>query len=209
MSLRFSRHPIDAGESRISGGFGDWYGSYRHRGVDYAVKQGTTVYAPADGICVQPTNDGSFGIAVCIDHHEHPWRFTLYAHLSKAYVQPGDQVQDGQIIGLTGNTGKSTGPHLHWQLCQASTFPLALSYSTDPIPFIEEEDLALKEELTELRAEFNTLRRNIYGTKGPLLPSEIKARERSEQQEKAMVAGELPSLAERLQGHIEDQESHS
>lgn len=137
--VRFVRHPVDG---PITGRFGDLYTiggrTYRHRGVDYGVPVGTPVYAPAAGTVVPCTNDGSFGIAVCL-RHDDGW-FTIYAHLSRAAVSLGQRVEAGQLIGWSGNTGLSTGPHLHWQLCSTSTFPVDIAYSRDPLDYLVEEE---------------------------------------------------------------------
>jgi len=71
---------------------------------------------------------------------------------------------------------------------------------------LEEEDMA---RLDELEAKLNLLLRNVYGEMGDVYASQIKAEERSLEQDRAMRQSELPGLAVRLQGHIEDQESHS
>jgi murein DD-endopeptidase MepM/ murein hydrolase activator NlpD len=84
-----------------------------HTGVDFAVKSGTEVLAVANGK-IEPANWGkSYGIQA-IQKVEGGW--VIYAHLSKLDVKPGDKVVKGQRIGLSGNTGNSTGPHLHFEL---------------------------------------------------------------------------------------------
>jgi hypothetical protein len=133
--VRFTRHPVDG---PITGRFGEDYGGYLHRGVDYGVPVGTPVRAPAAGEAVPFVNDGSFGLGVCLRHADG-W-FTLYAHLSRADVVPGMRVEPGQQIGLSGNTGRSTGPHLHWQLCSSSAFPADIRYSRDPLDYLSEEE---------------------------------------------------------------------
>jgi hypothetical protein len=138
--LVFERHPVDCGESCISGRFGEIYridgrAPYPHRGVDYNVRVGTPVFAPAAGVVVPFNNDGSFGIAVCIDHPGTPW-YSLYAHLSSKQVGVGDQVRTGQLLGYSGNTGFVTGPHLHWQVCRSALFPPDISQSTDPLAML-------------------------------------------------------------------------
>lgn len=129
----FIRLPVDA---PITGGFGDWYGSYQHRGIDFGCPVGTPVYAPAAGRSVPFTNDGSFGNAVCLDHEGTPW-FTLYAHLDAVVVSVGQLVSAGDLLGYSGNTGRTTGPHLHWQCCRSAAFPLDITQSTDPLSFYQ------------------------------------------------------------------------
>lgn len=148
----FSREPVSG---PITGHFAQTEGyGYPHRGVDYGVPVGTPVYAPAAGTVVEATNDGSFGIAVCLDHHDG-W-YTLYAHLSQKIVVIGEEVHAEDIIGVSGSTGMSTGPHLHWQLCRTPTFPRDIHYSADPLSYMEEEEPPMTpaetEEMAALRA---------------------------------------------------------
>lgn len=139
--VRFARLPVDG---PITGRFGEDYGGYLHRGVDFGVPVGTPIYAPAAGRSVQFTNDGSFGTAVCLEHADG-W-YTLYAHLSQAAIPLGRVVTPGQLIGHSGNTGVSTGPHLHWQLCSSPAFPADISYSRDPLQYLAKEDEMTPEE---------------------------------------------------------------
>ncbi len=86
-----------------------------HKGLDYAAREGTPVVATADGVVEKAgRNDYGYGIQVVIDHGYGIK--TRYAHLSKALVKPGDTVRRGQVIGLVGNTGKSVGEHLHYEV---------------------------------------------------------------------------------------------
>ena len=85
-----------------------------HEGLDIAARLGTPVVAPADGIVIYARYERSFGNTIIIDHG---YGFsTLYGHLSEIYVRPGDRVKRGQVIGAVGNTGRSTGPHLHYEV---------------------------------------------------------------------------------------------
>lgn len=91
-----------------------------HRGVDLKAKYNTKVFATADGVIkyVQDRNIGSFGRVIKIAHN---FGFeTVYAHLNKTKVKIGDVVKKGQYIGLTGNSGRSTGPHLHYEISYAT-----------------------------------------------------------------------------------------
>lgn len=151
-TVRFSGTPVDA---PISGTFGEWYGTYQHRGVDFACVTGTPVYAPADGEVVDFLNSWttwqgqpvrSFGIGVCIRMADG-W-YSLLAHLSQAIVNIGDRVEAGQLIGYSGNTGVSTGPHLHWQHSDTPSFPVDISHSRDPMKNIEKEEPLTKNERT-------------------------------------------------------------
>ncbi len=91
-----------------------------HRGIDLKAKYNKKVYATADGIVkyVQSRNIGKSGRVVKIAHN---FGFeTVYAHLNKTKVKIGDIVKKGQIIALSGNSGRSTGPHLHYEVIYAS-----------------------------------------------------------------------------------------
>ena len=85
-----------------------------HRGVDLAADIGTPVYVTADGVVSYVGRDVGLGKLVRINHlHNYT---TVYAHLSRIAVKRGQQVKRGQIIGVVGNTGYSTGPHLHYEV---------------------------------------------------------------------------------------------
>ena len=85
-----------------------------HQGQDITVKTGTPIYAPADGIVQRAYYAGGFGNHIKLQHGAG--YTTLYAHLSKIKVKHGQKVKRGDIIGLTGNTGRSTAPHLHYEI---------------------------------------------------------------------------------------------
>lgn len=86
-----------------------------HSGIDFRGPVGTPVYATADGIIVKVEQQFSgYGKHIVIDHgYDYE---TLYAHLSDMSVQVGDRVKRGDLIGELGNTGRSTGPHLHYEI---------------------------------------------------------------------------------------------
>ncbi len=85
-----------------------------HEGTDFAVPAGTPVYAPADGVVMIAEPLAVRGNAVVIDHG---WGvYSGLYHLSEIKVTPGQQVKQGDLIGLSGNTGLSTGAHLHWDI---------------------------------------------------------------------------------------------
>jgi murein DD-endopeptidase MepM/ murein hydrolase activator NlpD len=85
-----------------------------HEGLDIASQEGTKVHAPADGSVVYAGLHGGYGNVVVIDHGFGV--NTRYGHLSEIYVKVGQKVHRGQIIGAIGNTGRSTGPHLHYEV---------------------------------------------------------------------------------------------
>ncbi|MDO8559494.1 MAG: peptidoglycan DD-metalloendopeptidase family protein [bacterium] len=92
------------------------YFGWRHTGVDIACSNGTAVYAADDGRVIKAQGgwNGGYGIMVVLQHPDGSQ--TLYGHNSKLYVQVGDEVARGQAIAAIGSTGRSTGPHLHFEV---------------------------------------------------------------------------------------------
>lgn len=107
-------------ESRVTSEFGyrsDPFAgqSSGHTGIDIAVPTGTPVRAALPGVVTTATyNAGGYGYYVKIDHGNG--MVTLYAHNSKLLVKAGDTVETGDIVSLSGSTGRSTGPHLHFEV---------------------------------------------------------------------------------------------
>ena len=85
-----------------------------HPGLDLKAAIGTPIHAPAGGIVVLAKNLYFTGYTVMIDHGYGI--ITLYAHMSKLRVKKGQEVHAGDLLGLSGKTGRVTGPHLHWQV---------------------------------------------------------------------------------------------
>ncbi len=91
------------------------YGTSKfHEGLDFAADRGTPVYATADGEVVMAGWQSGYGNMVEINHGYN--YVTRYAHLSKIHTKPGTKVKRGDLIGEVGNTGKSTGNHLHYEV---------------------------------------------------------------------------------------------
>ncbi len=86
-----------------------------HDGIDISNVRRTPIIAPADGICKLVKRKKGYGITVDIDHTGSGY-MTRYAHLNKALVKSGDIVSRGDTIALLGSTGRSTGPHLHYEV---------------------------------------------------------------------------------------------
>lgn len=112
------RKPFD-GEFAMTQAFGgnpqDYvqFGLAGHNGVDWALPMGTPVLAAADGMVEDVGYDaGGYGYYITLVHDGGVR--TVYGHLSRALMSRGDNVSEGQAIGKSGNTGNSTGPHLHW-----------------------------------------------------------------------------------------------
>ncbi|AOP36058.1 peptidase M23 [Leptospira tipperaryensis] len=87
-----------------------------HSGVDIACPTGSIVIAAADGVVLESKKDGGYGNKILLSHPGINQINTLYAHNSLLYVKEGDKVKKGQIIALSGNTGHTTGPHLHFEV---------------------------------------------------------------------------------------------
>lgn len=98
---------------RITSKFGPRGRSF-HTGVDIGVESGSTVLAADDGIVVYAGWAGAFGILVSVDHGNG--YVTKYAHNSRVLVSEGQRVERGQQIARSGNTGNSTGPHVHFEI---------------------------------------------------------------------------------------------
>ncbi len=85
-----------------------------HSGLDVAVKRGTPIHASARGLVLETADYFFNGKTVFVDHGNG--LITLYCHLDRIDVKPGDAVGKGQQIGLSGMTGRASGPHLHWSV---------------------------------------------------------------------------------------------
>ena len=104
-----------------------------HKGLDFGARRGTSVTATADGVVVDAKRIPNFGKTIVIDHgfgYE-----TVYGHLQTFKVRPGSKVKRGQIIGTVGNTGRSTAPHLHYEV-------RVNKEQVDPLDYMFEESLA-------------------------------------------------------------------
>lgn len=106
-------------QGRVASGVGmrpsPWTGEKEfHSGLDIAQPIGTPVHAPGDGVVELIGESRANGRTIVLDHGQQIK--TQYAHLSEILVKQGDRVRKGQLIALVGNTGKSTGPHLHYEV---------------------------------------------------------------------------------------------
>ncbi len=106
--------------TRMASGFGwrsDPFTKARkmHRGMDFTAPKGTPIYASGDGKIIRADNNSSgYGKHIRIDHGYG--YISLYAHMSKYNVKKGQKVKRGDLIGFVGNTGRSEGPHLHYEV---------------------------------------------------------------------------------------------
>jgi murein DD-endopeptidase MepM/ murein hydrolase activator NlpD len=85
-----------------------------HPGIDISTPMGAKITAPADGVVITCEPRGGYGNAIVIDHKYGV--VTRYAHLDRFAVHPGQKVKRGDLIGFVGTTGRSTGPHLHYEV---------------------------------------------------------------------------------------------
>ncbi|WP_120718104.1 M23 family metallopeptidase [Tsuneonella amylolytica] len=127
-----SRAPLAVGST--SSGYGmrthPVIGGMRaHKGIDLAAPTGTPVYATADGTVGRADWFSSYGLYVAIEHGAD--LETRYAHMSRLAVAAGERVKKGDIIGYVGSTGRSTGPHLHYEVRVAGE-------AVNPIPYMAE-----------------------------------------------------------------------
>ncbi|MEM6585473.1 MAG: M23 family metallopeptidase, partial [Pseudomonadota bacterium] len=112
-----SRNPLDVG--RLSSAYGMRVHPVlgrrkRHKGIDLAAPTGTPVYATADGSVSRADRSRTYGLVIYLDHGAD--LETRYAHLSRMVVADGQDVKKGDVIGYVGSTGRSTGPHLHYEV---------------------------------------------------------------------------------------------
>lgn len=85
-----------------------------HTGIDFRSSRGSKIYATADGVVKKSFYNGGHGNFILIEHGNG--YSTSFSHMQKIMVRTGAKVQRGQLIGLVGNTGRSTGPHLHYEI---------------------------------------------------------------------------------------------
>lgn len=159
---------------RITSRYGPRRGR-QHQGIDMALKVGDPVYATFDGKVRLSKAAGNYGNLVIIRHCNG--LETYYAHLSERSVQTGDWVVAGQQIGLGGNTGRSTGPHLHYEVRYRGQ-------SFDPERIIDFKTGELRrEELLLKRRHFS-----IYAKFDQNFDDEIEAEKQEEAERKAAAA---------------------
>ena len=147
------RQPF-TGEYPITQRFGETYtNSKGHTGIDYACPVGTPILASNDGTVIYASwKDGGYGICVFLRHQDG--NMTIYEHLGNVAVKVGDKLSMGDVLGYSGNTGNSTGPHLHFearnQAGQAfDPMKLPLMTVDDSIGRPDPEDLKEAEDLSD------------------------------------------------------------
>ena len=104
-----------------------------HKGIDLAAPTGTPIYATGDGMVSRASWFSSYGLYVAIEHGGQIQ--TRYAHMSRLNVAEGQRVRKGDVIGYVGSTGRSTGPHLHYEVRIDGS-------AVNPVPYMNGGDLA-------------------------------------------------------------------
>ena len=103
-----------------------------HHGVDVAMPVGSPLTAPADGVIVHKGDGASGGVTLIIKHADD--LFTVYYHLQKpSHLEKGARVLEGDLVGFSGNTGRSTGPHLHLEVRKSRRW----GDTVDPVPYLQ------------------------------------------------------------------------
>ncbi|WP_405793077.1 peptidoglycan DD-metalloendopeptidase family protein [Streptomyces sp. NBC_01506] len=115
---------------------GSWSSGY-HTGVDFSAASGTTVKAVGPGTVVSAGWSGSYGNEVVIKHDDG--KYSQYAHLSSLTVSAGQSVGGGDQIGLSGSTGNSTGPHLHFEIRTGPSY----GSDIDPLAYLREHGVSV------------------------------------------------------------------
>jgi murein DD-endopeptidase MepM/ murein hydrolase activator NlpD len=103
----------------LSAGFGNRLDPFTgqrdfHPGIDISTPQGTKIHSPADGVVIAVGVKGAYGNAVTVDHGFGI--MTRYGHMASFNVRPGQRIRRGDVIGFVGSTGRSTAPHLHYEV---------------------------------------------------------------------------------------------
>ncbi|CAM5302491.1 LysM peptidoglycan-binding domain-containing M23 family metallopeptidase [Streptomyces avidinii] len=129
--------PVSGGISTQYKVAGSMWSSGYHTGVDFIASSGTSVKAVGAGTVVSAGWSGSYGNEVVIRHADG--KYSQYAHLSQLSVSSGQSVTAGQSIGLSGSTGNSTGPHLHFEIRTSPSYGSDL----DPIAYLRSKGASL------------------------------------------------------------------
>lgn len=130
---------------RLASGFGKRFHPILHvakfhEGIDFTAEIGTPIYATADGIVEKAGVQSGYGNTVVIDH-QNGYK-TLFAHQSKIKVKQGQTVKRGEVIGFVGNTGLSSGPHLHYEVMKNNVKIDPLGYFYQDLSAEEYNELA-------------------------------------------------------------------
>ncbi|MGW0122780.1 peptidoglycan DD-metalloendopeptidase family protein [Streptomyces sp. NPDC003327] len=129
--------PVGGGVSTPYRASGSMWSSGYHTGADFIASSGTTVRAVGAGTVVSAGWSGAYGNEVVIQHADG--NYSQYAHLSSLSVSAGQSVSGGQQIGLSGSTGNSTGPHLHFEIRTSPSY----GSDIDPLAYLRQHGVSL------------------------------------------------------------------
>ncbi|MFF4604472.1 M23 family metallopeptidase [Streptomyces sp. NPDC001339] len=121
---------------------GDWQAG-RHTGVDFAVRPGVRVRSVGSGTVVHTNRSGDYGKAVTVRMNDG--HYTLFAHLSRITVHPGQRVHARTRLGYSGSTGRSTGPHLHFEVRATRQY----GSDIDPLTYLADHGVHLPDNLLD------------------------------------------------------------
>ncbi|MBR7677378.1 transglycosylase family protein [Streptomyces daliensis] len=129
--------PVDAGTSTPYKASGGSWSSGSHTGVDFSASSGTPVKSVTSGTVVSADWGGAYGNEVVIKNDDG--KYTQYGHLTSSSVQPGQQVDAGEQIAVSGSTGNSTGPHLHFEVRTGPDY----GSDIDPVSYLQSHGLSV------------------------------------------------------------------
>ncbi|MFF0484389.1 peptidoglycan DD-metalloendopeptidase family protein [Streptomyces sp. NPDC004435] len=129
--------PVSGGVSTPYRASGSMWSSGYHTGADFIASSGTTVRAVGAGTVVSAGWSGAYGNEVVIQHADG--NYSQYAHLSSLSVSSGQSVSGGQQIGLSGSTGNSTGPHLHFEIRTSPSYGADI----DPLAYLRQHGVSI------------------------------------------------------------------
>jgi murein DD-endopeptidase MepM/ murein hydrolase activator NlpD len=121
---------------RVTSCYGARWGTM-HQGIDIAAPIGTPIHVPEDGVVLQAGPASGFGQAVYVQHGDG--QITLYGHVNQFFVNAGQVVKAGDHIADVGNTGQSTGPHLHFEVHQGGLY----ASRVNPMPWLQSHGISL------------------------------------------------------------------
>lgn len=170
--------PMDPSKMRVTSKFGRRVHpvlgySKQHKGVDFGAATGTPVRAAGDGIIVKASYWGHYGNIVQIKHSKE--YTTAYAHLSRMKVKVGQKVRQNQVIGNVGATGRTTGPHLHYEVLRNGIHINPQSLKLLPTVKLNSKDLAdfqrVKVQIEKEVAEMPSLPSQVASVETPIKAS--------------------------------------
>jgi murein DD-endopeptidase MepM/ murein hydrolase activator NlpD len=180
-----------------------WRWGRPHSGIDIALNVGDPIHAAFDGVVRLAKYNGGYGNCIVIRHYNN--LETLYGHLSKINVKVGQEVKAGDVIGLGGNTGRSTGPHLHFECrlmyaCFDPEWIFDLETYSIKTSFLRIDKTYFGVESSQQKANRKTQKSKLskvdkcFENKPYISPSTLIAKER-----KKIKAGEIPQYSVQTQ----------